>query len=114
MDTASASPTSVRDASRISQRATSSGTASPLLRHRQLMSSGTAQQAGQLSEEKWSLDEAPSGAARRCRAVDFPWDVRPIVESHHECWDRSGYPHGSPASGFRSLRTCVSPMSMTC
>ena len=50
---------------------------------------------GRLSEEEWSLVRRhPSAGAEMLAAVDFPWDVRPIVESHHECWDGSGYPHG--------------------
>ena len=50
---------------------------------------------GRLSEEEWALVRRhPSAGAEMLADVDFPWDVRPIVECHHECWDGSGYPHG--------------------
>jgi len=50
---------------------------------------------GRLSAEEWSLvRQHPVAGAEMLADVDFPWDVRPIVESHHECWDGSGYPQG--------------------
>ena len=51
--------------------------------------------AGRLSAEEWAIVKRhPLAGAEMLRDVDFPWEVRPIVESHHECWDGSGYPHG--------------------
>jgi len=51
--------------------------------------------AGRLSPEEWAIVKRhPAAGAEMLKGVDFPWEVRPIVESHHECWDGSGYPHG--------------------
>jgi putative nucleotidyltransferase with HDIG domain len=51
--------------------------------------------AGKLSAEEWALVQRhPSAGVELLADIDFPWDVRPIVESHHERWDGGGYPHG--------------------
>jgi diguanylate cyclase (GGDEF)-like protein/putative nucleotidyltransferase with HDIG domain len=50
---------------------------------------------GRLSADEWALVKRhPIAGAELLRDADFPWEVRPIVEYHHECWDGSGYPHG--------------------
>ena len=50
---------------------------------------------GRLTAEEWTVVKRhPLAGAELLAQVDFPWEVRPIVESHHECWDGSGYPHG--------------------
>ena len=36
----------------------------------------------------------PTAGVELLADIEFPWDVRPIVESHHERWDGRGYPHG--------------------
>ena len=50
---------------------------------------------GKLSEEEWALvRKHPTAGVELLADIEFPWDVIPIVESHHERWDGGGYPHG--------------------
>lgn len=50
---------------------------------------------GRLTSEEWALvRQHPTVGVRMLADVDFPYDVRPIVESHHERWDGEGYPTG--------------------
>ncbi|MGI8509074.1 MAG: diguanylate cyclase [Gemmatimonadaceae bacterium] len=50
---------------------------------------------GKLTEEEWTLMRTHTTAGVEMLAeIEFPWDIRPIVESHHERWDGEGYPHG--------------------
>jgi putative nucleotidyltransferase with HDIG domain len=50
---------------------------------------------GKLTEEEWGMVRShPSAGVELLADIEFPWDVRPIVESHHERWDGKGYPHG--------------------
>ena len=48
-----------------------------------------------LTSEEWALMRShPEAGVELLRGIDFPEDVLPIVLSHHEKWDGSGYPHG--------------------
>ena len=50
---------------------------------------------GRLTPDEWTLvKQHPLAGVKLLSDVEFPWDVIPIVRSHHECWDGSGYPDG--------------------
>ena len=50
---------------------------------------------GKLTDEEWAMVRRhPTAGVELLADIEFPWDVRPIVESHHERWDGTGYPHG--------------------
>ncbi|MEP6496266.1 MAG: HD domain-containing phosphohydrolase, partial [bacterium] len=60
-----------------------------------IVPSETLNKVGRLTDEEWVLMRRhPSAGIEMLAGVDFPWDVRPIIESHHERWDGKGYPHG--------------------
>lgn len=51
--------------------------------------------AGPLDPEEWVLMRShPEAGVELLRGIDFPEDVIPIVLSHHEKWDGTGYPAG--------------------
>ena len=48
---------------------------------------------GQLTDEEWALvRQHPTAGVEMLAEVNFPWDVAPMVRSHHERWDGQGYP----------------------
>ncbi len=50
---------------------------------------------GKLDDSEWDLMKSHTTAGAEMLAdIEFPWDIRPMVESHHERWDGKGYPHG--------------------
>ena len=51
--------------------------------------------SGELSPDDWALiRQHPAAGVELLAEVEFPWDVAPMVRSHHERWDGQGYPDG--------------------
>ena len=60
---------------------------------------------GRLTPEEFEkMKVHPLVGAEILDRVAFPYPVAPIVRSHHERWDGSGYPAGLAAKRFRSER----------
>ena len=50
---------------------------------------------GKLTDEEWAVMKSHTTVGDRIvRDLNFPWDIAPIVRSHHERWDGRGYPDG--------------------
>jgi putative nucleotidyltransferase with HDIG domain len=54
---------------------------------------------GRLTEEERQIIERHTVVGDEMLAtIEFPWDIRPMVRSHHERWDGRGYPDGLAGS----------------
>ncbi len=59
------------------------------------VSAAVLNKAGPLEPAEWDqMRLHPVAGEKIVAELDFPWDVRPLVRSHHEHWDGSGYPDG--------------------
>ena len=43
-------------------------------------------------EERAQMESHPVAGVELLKDVEFPWDILPMVRSHHERWDGAGYP----------------------
>jgi putative nucleotidyltransferase with HDIG domain len=43
-------------------------------------------------EERVIMEQHAAAGGELLSSIDFPWDILPMVRSHHERWDGSGYP----------------------
>jgi len=43
-------------------------------------------------EERSQMEAHPVAGVELLKDVEFPWDILPMVRSHHERWDGAGYP----------------------
>jgi len=44
------------------------------------------------SDERAIMERHAAAGAEMLRDIEFPWDVLPMIRSHHERWDGKGYP----------------------
>lgn len=44
------------------------------------------------SDERAIMERHAAAGAELLRDIEFPWDVIPMIRSHHERWDGNGYP----------------------
>jgi putative nucleotidyltransferase with HDIG domain len=44
------------------------------------------------AEERTIMERHAAAGAELLRDTEFPWDVLPMIRSHHERWDGAGYP----------------------
>lgn len=68
---------------------------------------------GKLTAAEWELMKRHTVVGDEIVAeLDFPWDIRPIVRSHHEHRDGGGYPDGlaGEAIPFMARILCVADM----
>ncbi|HUF75025.1 MAG TPA: HD domain-containing phosphohydrolase [Longimicrobiales bacterium] len=48
---------------------------------------------GKLDDEEWAVMSGhPEYGVELLEGIDFPWDIRPMVQHHHERFDGMGYP----------------------
>jgi putative nucleotidyltransferase with HDIG domain len=48
---------------------------------------------GKLDDNEWKIMQSHTTVGDDIVAeLNFPWDIRPLVRSHHERWDGTGYP----------------------